>query len=112
MFRTYVGAGPKWVIMRYRLQEAVSELDEGKRDWARLAADLGYFDQAHFVRDFKALLGKTPTEYVNEGRIVSAGSLKSELSMERRTPSAEEDDAVREGMAAPGGGEACSTSLF
>lgn len=68
LFQTYVGVGPKWVIMRYRLQEAVAELDKGRRDWTRLAADLRYFDQAHFVRDFKALVGKTPTEYVNEVR--------------------------------------------
>lgn len=68
LFHTYVGVGPKWVIMRYRLQEAVAELDRGSRAWARLAADLGYFDQSHFVRDFKALVGKTPTEYIEEAR--------------------------------------------
>jgi AraC-like DNA-binding protein len=32
-------------------------------DWAALALELGYFDQAHFARDFKAQLGKTPREY-------------------------------------------------
>ncbi len=83
VFRTYVGAGPKWVIMRFRLQEAVAQLDSGHRDWTRLAADLGYFDQAHFVREFKALVGKTPTEYVRAKWTPSAAEEKEMASARR-----------------------------
>ncbi|MFJ9752413.1 hypothetical protein ACIRVM_42525, partial [Streptomyces chartreusis] len=32
-------------------------------DWATLAADLGYADQAHLVRDFTATVGVPPTAY-------------------------------------------------
>jgi hypothetical protein len=32
-------------------------------DWPRLALDLGYFDQAHFIKDFKTIVGRTPAEY-------------------------------------------------
>ncbi|WP_238175179.1 MULTISPECIES: helix-turn-helix domain-containing protein [Kribbella] len=32
-------------------------------DWAALAADLGYADQGHFVRDFKNIFGEPPTWY-------------------------------------------------
>jgi AraC-like DNA-binding protein len=32
-------------------------------DWARLAAELGYADQAHLSRDFTALVGEPPTRY-------------------------------------------------
>jgi AraC-like DNA-binding protein len=28
-----------------------------------LALDLGYFDQAHFIKDFKAVVGRSPAEY-------------------------------------------------
>jgi len=69
LFSDYVGIGPKWVIQRYRLHEAIARLDEGERvDFARLALDLGYADQAHFIRDFKALVGRTPREYARQGR--------------------------------------------
>jgi AraC-like DNA-binding protein len=32
-------------------------------DWADLSLDLGYADQAHFIRDFKRLVGVSPAEY-------------------------------------------------
>lgn len=65
LFNEYVGVSPKWVINRYRLHEAVAILAQDQSiDWAQLAADLGYFDQAHFIRDFKSVTGRTPTEYV------------------------------------------------
>ncbi len=68
LFSEYVGVSPKWVIQRYRLHEAVVRLDAGETpDLAALALDLGYYDQAHFIRDFKALLGRTPAAYAREG---------------------------------------------
>jgi AraC-like DNA-binding protein len=64
LFSQYVGASPKWVIQRYRLHEAVELVAAGTPvSWSRLAADLGYFDQAHFIRDFKALIGRPPSDY-------------------------------------------------
>jgi AraC-like DNA-binding protein len=66
LFSDYVGVSPKWVINRYRLHEALERAATGESiDWTSLALDLGYFDQAHFIRDFKKLVGKTPTEYVS-----------------------------------------------
>ena len=35
----------------------------GSIDWAGLAAELGYADQAHFTRDFTAMVGESPTVY-------------------------------------------------
>jgi AraC-like DNA-binding protein len=64
LFNEYVGVGPKWVVKRYRLQEAADQLAGGEdADLPQLALDLGYFDQPHFIKDFKSIVGKTPTEY-------------------------------------------------
>ncbi|WP_086819699.1 helix-turn-helix domain-containing protein [Allokutzneria sp. NRRL B-24872] len=64
LFAEHVGIGPKWVIRRYRLHEVTERLARGEPiDWAVLAADLGYSDQAHFVRDFRAMFGEPPTRY-------------------------------------------------
>jgi AraC-like DNA-binding protein len=64
LFSRYVGVSPKWVISRYRIHEAAERVAEGFGiDWTGLALDLGYFDQAHFIKDFKAMVGRTPREY-------------------------------------------------
>ena len=64
LFKQYVGVGPKWVINRYRLHEAVAQLQTGMPIvWSELALALGYFDQAHFIRDFRRLVGHPPAEY-------------------------------------------------
>jgi AraC-like DNA-binding protein len=65
LFHDHVGVSPKWVIRRYRMHEVLERMDAGTPiDWAALALDLCYFDQAHFSRDFKNLVGRTPTGYV------------------------------------------------
>lgn len=64
LFHEYVGVSPKWVIQRYRLHEAAQRLAEDQgASLAELALDLGYSDQAHFARDFKAIIGRTPAAY-------------------------------------------------
>ena len=64
LFADYVGVSPKWVMQRARLHEAAERADSGEPvDWASLAADLGYADQAHLTRDFTVTIGVPPTRY-------------------------------------------------
>ncbi len=64
LFADYVGVSPKWVMRRARLHEAAERADSGEPiDWALLAADLGYADQAHLTRDFTVTIGISPTRY-------------------------------------------------
>jgi AraC-like DNA-binding protein len=64
LFRRYVGVGPKWVLRRYRLHDGAELLARGEvAELADLAIALGYFDQAHFSREFKDQIGLTPAEY-------------------------------------------------
>jgi AraC-like DNA-binding protein len=64
MFMRYAGVSPTWVIRRYRLQEAAEAVREGASvSWAEVAAALGYADQAHLTRDFRAAIGQTPAAY-------------------------------------------------
>lgn len=63
-FAHYAGVSVKWVLARYRLHEAMERLAQHPRlNLANLALELGYTDQAHFARDFKAVVGTTPSAY-------------------------------------------------
>jgi len=59
-----VGVSPKWVIRHFRLHDAASRLAKAEDvNLTSLAQDLGYADQAHFTRDFKAIVGRSPSDY-------------------------------------------------
>jgi len=69
LFARYVGVSPKWVIQRYRLHEAAEQLVAGGTiSQATIAMNLGYSDQAHFVQDFKAIVGVSPAAYARAAR--------------------------------------------
>jgi AraC-like DNA-binding protein len=68
LFAGYVGVSPKAVLARHRLQDAAAAIDDGADDLAGLAASLGWFDQAHFSRDFRAVTGTTPSAYLRRAR--------------------------------------------
>lgn len=69
LFSKYVGINPKWVIKIFRFHDIVERIAGSTEvNWAQLAIDLGYFDQAHFIKDFRIMMGKTPQEYALECR--------------------------------------------
>jgi len=73
LFTRYVGIGPKRVLARYRMHDAVTEIDDGfDGPLLDLAIRYGWYDQAHFTRDFTALVGVAPGAYRHERSAMAA----------------------------------------
>ncbi|HZV73212.1 MAG TPA: helix-turn-helix transcriptional regulator [Conexibacter sp.] len=67
LFAQYAGIGPASVIRRNRIHDAIAYANTAEHvDWARVAAELGYCDQAHLVRDFNTMVGTSPARYAAE----------------------------------------------
>lgn len=54
------GLGPKQLCRILRFRHAVQLAGRAVRDWAAIAAEAGYFDQAHLIRDFREFTGRSP----------------------------------------------------
>ena len=64
-FKSHVGVTPKRMARIYRFARLILSVDALRPvDWSGLAHSAGYFDQAHFVREFKDFTGHTPTGYL------------------------------------------------
>lgn len=64
MFRKQVGVTPKSYLKIMRFQKAVRSIDAAESvDWGTIAHDCGFYDQAHFIHDFKHFSGFTPEQY-------------------------------------------------
>jgi AraC-like DNA-binding protein len=64
-FKRLVGATPKELARLYRFRHVLDTIDLTQPvDWMRLARQAHYYDQSHFNRDFEALSGHSPTEYL------------------------------------------------
>jgi AraC-like DNA-binding protein len=68
-FKEVVGVTPKRLARSYRFTFTVLAIDvSAPIDWGDVAAAAGYFDQAHFVHEFREFTGLTPTRYVEVRR--------------------------------------------
>jgi AraC-like DNA-binding protein len=66
LFRRQVGVTPKQYLKIMRFQKAILEVETGHSiNWSRLAQESGFYDQAHFIHDFKEFSGFTPNEYMH-----------------------------------------------
>lgn len=62
-FTENIGIGPKEYARTVRLQRAL-RMATTSCDWARVAADAGYYDQAHLIADFRQFVGLTPGAFL------------------------------------------------
>jgi AraC-like DNA-binding protein len=59
-FLREVGIGPKLLSRIVRFQEVFRAVEGNREGWAQLAAECGYYDQAHLIRDCQQFAGQTP----------------------------------------------------
>ncbi|MCW7461405.1 AraC family transcriptional regulator [Leptospira limi] len=65
LFREYIGVSPKWIIQQFRMQEIAERLEKDNSiHFADFANEFGFFDQAHFNRMFKKMIGLSPEKYL------------------------------------------------
>jgi len=65
MFKRHVGITPKAYVKIIRFQKAIGEIEQRQEvKWANISQDCGFYDQAHFINDFKFFSGFTPEEYL------------------------------------------------
>jgi AraC-like DNA-binding protein len=82
-FRRHVGVPPTTLGRILRFRRAVARLEaDGLTALAEVALDCGYYDQAHFNRDFRAFAGGPPSEYV---RRLLPGGIGVDGSVQDRT---------------------------
>lgn len=65
LYQREVGMSPKQYLRLLRITNARSALKQRREETtARLAVELGFYDQAHFIREFRAVVGMTPSAYI------------------------------------------------
>lgn len=65
LFKEHVGVTPKAFVKIMRFQKAIQEIEANRNvHWASIAYESGYYDQAHFISDFKDFSGFTPKQYL------------------------------------------------
>ena len=62
-FKKAIGLSPKFYSRIIRLKHVFEMVESGNRDWADIVFQSGYYDQAHFIKNFKEFIGEDPTSY-------------------------------------------------
>ena len=71
MFNRYVGTSPKGYLRLSRFQSTLNHLLKADQvPLTRLAQDLDFYDQPHFIRDFKAFTGASPSRFLREKKAI------------------------------------------
>ena len=65
MFKNKVGITPKAYLKIARFQKAINEIEQQRAvNWSTISQDCGFYDQSHFINDFRLFSGFTPEQYL------------------------------------------------
>lgn len=64
LYQQHVGLSPKAYSRLLRIEAARKRLKLVPQSLTDLGLSLGYYDQSHFIREFKAVVGITPSAYI------------------------------------------------
>lgn len=67
LFAKYAGINPKQYVSVLKFQQAVQMMEKNFKtiNWSHLAIECGYYDQAHFINEFKRFSGFNPSVYMD-----------------------------------------------
>ncbi|MBI1392976.1 MAG: helix-turn-helix domain-containing protein [Alphaproteobacteria bacterium] len=84
--KMYFGAAPKKLHRKFRALHAANRLCwENLTDWRDIAAS-GFYDQAHFIREFKAVNGRTPKEFIDGPHLLVRATLEERRRITHASP--------------------------
>lgn len=67
LFEKYVGVAPKTYLRILKFQRVLAEIEQARKIcWSDIAYGCGYYDQAHFIKEFRHFSGLNPTAYLAE----------------------------------------------
>ncbi|WP_425408995.1 helix-turn-helix domain-containing protein [Hyphococcus sp.] len=84
--KSYFGSGPKKLHRKFRALHAANRLTWQSLDDWRDVARAAYYDQAHFIREFKLFNGRTPKEFMNGPHILVRTTLEERLKINHASP--------------------------
>lgn len=86
-FEASIGISPKLFSRLVRFQRVFAKMEAASEmpDWGQVAYEAGYFDQAHFINDFREFSGYTPTELVEGLQRTQIGAFFDENSRDTAT---------------------------
>ncbi|WP_299950134.1 AraC family transcriptional regulator [Hyphomonas sp. BRH_c22] len=84
--KTYFGSAPKRLHRKFRALHSANRLTwQQLTDWRDIATT-AYFDQSHFIREFKKFNGRTPTEFIKGPHLLVRMTLQERLQIDHDSP--------------------------
>lgn len=63
LFKKFIGLSPKFYTRVIRFSNIFQVAQEKKLSWSEVGLEAGFYDQAHFIKDFKEFTGEDPSHY-------------------------------------------------